>query len=173
MRRTGHTGLYIRTLSTSETLYRQRDCLRSFSADFFLFFDMPERAANRGSLTKTVAEKHESQNSVQLKTFTRWANSYLEPRGEPVTDLVAQVNSGVLFFRLLEALEVLPVAPVARGKFSAFGYKVISAPTLKLQRLENLNSFLLVLAGQKSLSLVNIGARQQPQERSPPIVVSR
>ena len=114
---------------------------------------------DRGSLTRAVAANHQSHNAVQLKTFTRWANSYLAPRGEPVTDLIAQFNSGVLPFRLLEALEVLPFAPCTRGgRFSAFGHRIIATPKLKLQRLENLNAFLGVLTDQKLISLVNIGA---------------
>ena len=54
--------------------------------------------------------------SQQIGTFTRWWNSYLEPRGYPVTDLCAQIQDGVIAFRLLEALEGFPAAPVHRGK---------------------------------------------------------
>ena len=47
----------------------------------------------------------------QLDTFTKWWNSYLEPRGFPITDLVSSLKDGYLAFRLLEALEQVPAAP--------------------------------------------------------------
>ena len=93
----------------------------------------------------------------QLKTFTRWWNSHLMERGEPVTDLCEQINSGVLAFRLLEALEGFPAAPVQRGKCKIMGRTIVAKPKMKLQRMENLSMFLDVITKDKGIKLVNIG----------------
>ena len=93
----------------------------------------------------------------QLKTFTRWWNSYLLERGEPVTDLCEQINSGVLAFRLLEALEGFPAAPVQRGKCKIMGKMIVAKPKMKLQRVENLSMFLDIVTKDKGIKLVNIG----------------
>jgi hypothetical protein len=42
------------------------------------------------------------EEAQDLKTYTRWWNSYLEPLGDRVEDLCEQIQSGVLPFRLLE-----------------------------------------------------------------------
>ena len=99
--------------------------------------------------------------SQQIGTFTRWWNSYLEPRGYPVTDLCAQIQDGVIAFRLLEALEGFPAAPVHRGKIKttigASTMIVEAKPKMKLQRADNLNQFVKMITGEKGIHLVNIG----------------
>ena len=112
----------------------------------------------RGSLSREIAQASEAHSAVQLQTFTRWWNSWLAPRSMPVVDLCAQCRTGVYPFRLLEALELLPTAPVARGSFSTLGIKVIARPQMRVQRLENLQLFLKHLVEVKQIRLVNIGA---------------
>ena len=64
------------------------------------------------STVRALSESHKihSHNlplladAVQLKTFTRWWNSWLAPRGTDVTELCEQIKSGVLGIQLMEAL---------------------------------------------------------------------
>ena len=119
--------------------------------------DRPDPAVRR-SLTSEVKQGRDSQQRGQLKTFGRWWNSMLQPRGFPVTDLCQQIRDGVLPFRLLEALELLPAAPVIDGKITTFGQRIEAKPKLRVQRLENLAAFVKVLSGSKGVKLVNIGA---------------
>ena len=95
----------------------------------------------------------ESGNSSQLVTFQRWWNSYLEPRGIPVTDLLAQIGDGCLGFRLLEALEGLPAAPVQRGKVKIMGVTVVAKPAVLMQKMDNLNTFLELLMTTKNIKV--------------------
>ena len=98
--------------------------------------------------------------NVQLRTFTRWWNNWLEPRGFPVTELCGQIQSGELPFRLLEALEILPAAPVSRGKYTVLGERVVARPRLRLHKINNLQNFLRVIetTDHLKIKLVNIGA---------------
>jgi hypothetical protein len=112
---------------------------------------------NTSPTGKLVAQASEQHSSIQLQTFTRWWNAYLEPRSIPVTDLCAQLQDGVLCFRLLEALEVRPTEPENRGKISTFGKKLVAAPRMRLERLANMQSFLAVVK-EMGIKLVNIGA---------------
>ena len=89
----------------------------------------------------------------QLDTFTKWWNSYLEPRGFPITDLVSSLKDGYLAFRLLEALEQVPAAPVVRGKAKIFGITVVVKPAVVMQRLDNLNRFLQFLTEEKKIKV--------------------
>jgi hypothetical protein len=111
------------------------------------------------SAIATVEDRSANERSrVQLQTFTRWWNYYLEPRGLPVTDLCEQIRDGVLPFRLLEALEIRPTAPVVRGKISTYDVKLIAHPQLRVQRLHNMQLFLRHVTEVMGIYLVNIGA---------------
>lgn len=111
----------------------------------------------RGSVQRK--ELHAEKDSLQLQTFQRWWNSYLEPRDLPVTDLVAQIQDGVVPLRLIEALEKLPAAPVrAGGRLTVMGERVNAAPRMRLQCIANLNAFLTIVTVRKRIPLVNISA---------------
>jgi hypothetical protein len=97
------------------------------------------------------AKEHDA--SSQLVTFQRWWNSYLEPRGLPVTDLLSQIGDGYLGFRLLEALEGLPAAPVQRGKAKIMGVSVVAKPAVLMQKMDNLNNLLEVLMTTKGVKV--------------------
>lgn len=117
---------------------------------------MAPPAGRRGS--DAYHEAHDKLLNTQLETFTRWWNGYLAARGEPVHDLCAQIKDGVLPFRLMEALEGFPAAPVVKGKMNIMGKPVIAKPKIKLQRTENLNHFVQLVTVDKGIKLVNIGA---------------
>ncbi|KOO26882.1 alpha- sarcomeric (f-actin cross linking protein) [Chrysochromulina tobinii] len=84
-------------------------------------------------------------DSQQLKTFTRWWNSWLSERQLSITDLCEDIKPGVLPIVLLEIL-----SESTCGRY-------VKAPKTTFQRLENLNLFLEQLK-IKSIKLVNIGA---------------
>ena len=50
---------------------------------------------------------------MQLKAFTKWWDSWLKPRGHEVTDLMEQIQPGVIDIKLIEALSGR--TPRARG----------------------------------------------------------
>lgn len=110
------------------------------------------------TVSQLISDGHSAQDAKQLQTFTRWWDSYLGPRGDTVTDLCEQIQSGVLPFRLLEALEGLEAAAVQRGKCKIMGATVNVSPKMTLQRMENLNAFFRVLQDDKKIKLVNIGS---------------
>lgn len=49
-------------------------------------------------------ELHRDHAAMQLKAFTKWWNSWLEPRSLPVTDLLEQIKAGVISVNLISAL---------------------------------------------------------------------
>ena len=54
-----------------------------------------------GAAGKNLREKQDVQ---QLKTFTRWWNSWLQMRGITVTDLCEEIKPGVISMHLIELL---------------------------------------------------------------------
>ena len=63
---------------------------------------------SQSSGTSRFRAAQASQADQQLKTFSRWWDNRLSPRGHgPITDLLTQIQSGVLLMRLLEALDQL------------------------------------------------------------------
>lgn len=120
---------------------------------------------NKGisAIRENLAGKHDSS---QLRTFTLWWNSYLAPRGHPVHNLTEQIRTGVLFVRLIEALEGLPQSPVLQGGKirMCMGAKLLATaePINPAQRHENLSMCLDALTKPaplgKGIQLVNIGA---------------
>ena len=92
--------------------------------------------------------------SSQLETFTKWWNSHLEPRGYPISNLVEDVHSGFLPFRLLEALENHPPTPVVRGKAKILGTAVVAKPQIKMQRMDNHSRFFAFLTEEKNIKVL-------------------
>ena len=92
--------------------------------------------------------------SSQLETFTKWWNSHLEPRGYPISNLVEDVHSGFLPFRLLEALENHPPTPVVRGKAKILGTAVVAKPQIKMQRMDNHSRFFAFLTEEKKIKVL-------------------
>jgi len=86
----------------------------------------------------------EKQDMQQLKTFTRWWNSWLQMRGITVTDLCEEIKPGVISMNLIELLSA-----TAAGKFN-------HSPSSRFQMLENNGAFLAQLKA-KNIRLVNIG----------------
>ena len=122
--------------------------------------------SNRGRRTSVVKKDlHANMDGSQLQTYTRWWNSYLAPRGIEVTDLCEQIKSGLLFVRLLEALEGFEMAPVRNGKVRmqvGLPGLATAVPRVPAQAMENLNLCLKALTEPpplgKGIKLVNIGA---------------
>ena len=100
----------------------------------------PQLSAD-GAAGKNLREKQDVQ---QLKTFTRWWNSWLQMRGISVTDLCEEIKPGVISMNLIELLS----ASVA-GKYN-------KSPSSRFQMLENNGAFLAQLKS-KNIRLVNIG----------------
>ena len=108
-----------------------------------------QRKKGRGSVVRETesSQKELSQklDQQQLKSFTKWWNSWLVEVGLKVEDLCEDVKPGVLSIRLLEVL-----SDSSCGKFN-------KNPKTQFQHFENHNIFLKQLAA-KSIKLVNIGA---------------
>ena len=103
--------------------------------------------AQRESMERLRAELHAELEVQQLKTFTRWWNSWLFQCSPPLrlTDLCLDVPPGVYPIRLLEVL--------SDSKAPKFN----TAPKSRYQSIENQNTFLAQLKAA-SVRLVNIGA---------------
>ena len=101
---------------------------------------------SRADSTKqnAIAEIRQEHDAMQLKTFTRWWNSWLSPRGTEVTELCSQVKNGVLGIMLMEALAGSVVSRYNRN------------PRNKYAELENQVTFINTIKS-KGLTLVNIG----------------
>ncbi|KAI1331131.1 calponin homology domain-containing protein [Xylariaceae sp. FL0255] len=82
---------------------------------------------------------------VQQKTFTKWFNIKIEPRGVQVKDLITDLSDGVLLVHLLECL-----SNESLGRYAA-------KPKLRVQRFENAN-IALNFVKSRGIALVNIGA---------------
>ncbi len=91
------------------------------------------------------ASLREDLDKQQLKTFTRWWNSWLSERQLSIADLCEDIKPGVLPIQLLEIL-----SESSCGRF-------VKTPRTTFQKLENFNIFLEQLRA-KSIKLVNIGA---------------
>ena len=96
-------------------------------------------------LDLNVKGLREKQDNQQLKTFTRWWNSWLQMRGIKLDDLVNDTKTGVAAMNLIELLSSSLV-----GKYN-------SDPKMRFHYLENQLAFLQQLK-QKNIRLVNIGA---------------
>ena len=102
-----------------------------------------------------------SQDDQQLKTFTRWWDSHLAPRGHgPVVDLLVQIRTGVLPMRLLEALDHLE-----DGALLSLRAKT----NMQVQRIENLNFFFQALKERK-IKTENIGSEDLERGDKTPVL---
>ena len=70
-------------------------------------------ARNASDRVHSGQDKLQSQ---QIGTFTRWWNSYLEPRGYPVTRLMRWIRRASLAFPARRGAGGLRQLPVHRGK---------------------------------------------------------
>ncbi|KAL5267299.1 hypothetical protein ACHWQZ_G004368 [Mnemiopsis leidyi] len=107
-----------------------------------------ETGESRRRLTRQVTNKllqlKSSREEVQKRTFQKWVNMYLKPRGLHVTDLFTDLQDGVLLLQLLEQLS---------------GQKLGRSRCVdeKLRGLENVDMALSFLH-DRGLQLVNIDA---------------
>jgi len=81
---------------------------------------------------------------IQVKTFTRWCNSYLTHRKLEITDLQKDLADGYLLHNLLECLGAEKVLPVCKPT------------TMKIKMVENLGTCLKYIK-EKGIKLVAIG----------------
>ncbi|KAI1124791.1 calponin homology domain-containing protein [Nemania abortiva] len=82
---------------------------------------------------------------VQQKTFTKWLNTKIEPRGVQVKDLVTDLSDGILLIHLLECL-----SNESLGRYAA-------RPKLRVQRFENVG-IALNFVKSRGIAMINIGA---------------
>jgi hypothetical protein len=104
-----------------------------------------------------------NQDKLQLKTFTRWWDSYLSSRGYPITDdLVDQVSVGVVPVRLLEALEDLEVSSLDKAN----GRKaLVEKPRSVIEKRAN-NTHFLNLVKEKKIKIVDIGSEDLTEKNT-------
>jgi len=99
------------------------------------------------------AEKEKQWERVQVKGFTAWINSYLEPKGLKVTNLQTDLSSGVRLCTFLE---------IAKDRNEDWKKKKfpnwVKNPTIRLHSIENVNSALKFVTTEMKVKLVAIGA---------------
>ncbi|KAI1647564.1 calponin homology domain-containing protein [Daldinia loculata] len=83
--------------------------------------------------------------NVQQKTFTKWMNNKILPRGLVVKDLVTDLSDAVLLIHLLECL-----SSESLGRYAA-------KPKLRVQKFENANTALNFIKS-RGIQMTNIGA---------------
>ncbi|KAI1395794.1 calponin homology domain-containing protein [Hypoxylon fuscum] len=83
--------------------------------------------------------------NVQQKTFTKWMNTKIAPRGLGVKDLVTDLSDAVLLIHLLECL-----SSESLGRYAA-------KPKLRVQKFENANTALDFIKS-RGIQMTNIGA---------------
>ena len=107
--------------------------------------DLPTKTSSQLSAAGVAGKNlREKQDMQQLKTFTRWWNSWLQMRGIVVTDLCEDIKPGVISMNLIELLS------------ASVGCKYNKSPSSRFQMLENNGAFLAQLKS-KNIRLVNIG----------------
>eukprot|EP01156_Anaeramoeba_ignava_P021811 Anaeramoba_ignava/c19781_g1_i3.p1 GENE.c19781_g1_i3~~c19781_g1_i3.p1 ORF type:complete len:267 (-),score=68.64 c19781_g1_i3:1408-2208(-) len=88
---------------------------------------------------------------TQMKTFTRWCNTYLKKRSLSINNIRRDFSDGV---RLLHLVELLS------GKNCR--QKIAQKPSLKIQKISNCNialNFIEEVKPKNSMELVNIGSQ--------------
>ena len=98
----------------------------------------------QGSITTAGHELRGEHDAMQLKTFTRWWNSWLMPRGTDVTNLCEQIKPGIIGINLMEALSGQP-----SGRYNKSVKNAYQAGENQIIFLNSIKS--------KGLKLVNIG----------------
>ncbi|KAL2067887.1 hypothetical protein VTL71DRAFT_15985 [Oculimacula yallundae] len=96
-------------------------------------------------LVKMAFAEQQQWITVQQKTFTKWLNTKIEPRGVAVIDLVKDLSDGVILIHLLECL-----SSESLGRYAA-------KPKLRVQRFENANLSLDFIKS-RGIQMTNIGA---------------
>ena len=84
---------------------------------------------------------------MQKKTFTRWANSYLQKVNTSVAEITLDFQDGTKLAALLEVIS-------GGDKVD----KLNKTPKIEIQKLENLNKCLAFLKDHQ-IQLVNIGSQ--------------
>ena len=91
----------------------------------------------------------QKQDEQQLKTFTRWWNSWLQKRGITVTDLCEEIKPGVISMHLIELLSASDA-----GKYN-------ESPSTVFHMRVNHEKFLALLKSKKiPLDYESIGAAE-------------
>jgi len=100
-----------------------------------------------------ASEKEKQWESVQVKGFTAWINSYLEPKGLKVSNLDSDLSNGVRLCTFLET---------AKDRNEDWKKKKLPKweknPTIRFQFIENVNSSLKFVQQEMKIKLVAIGA---------------
>ncbi|ODV85102.1 hypothetical protein CANARDRAFT_28811 [[Candida] arabinofermentans NRRL YB-2248] len=106
--------------------------------------------AKESSIIKSISSNDVSIKDwadVQQKTFLRYINMKLEEQSYPRIDSLLDLSDGIVLFNLLKCLnQNLEIKPIYAN------------PTLKIQKMENLNKFLEFLKGHEKLQIYNIGS---------------
>ncbi|CZT06072.1 related to alpha-actinin [Rhynchosporium graminicola] len=97
------------------------------------------------TLVRMAFAEQQQWITVQQKTFTKWLNTKIEPRGVVVVDLVKDLSDGVILIHLLECL-----SSESLGRYAA-------KPKLRVQRFENANLSLDFIKS-RGIQMTNIGA---------------
>ena len=75
----------------------------------------------------------QEQDTQQLKTFTRWWNSWLQKRGITVTDLCEEIKDGVISMNLIELLSASDAGKYNESPSTVFHMRVNHEKFLVLQ----------------------------------------
>ena len=134
---------------------------------------MPQFGANKegGDHAERMAAMKKGHDEMQLRTFTRWWNSVLAPRGIKIESLLEDVRSGVVPIALFESLsnELVKRCPVDPSPCPCtlprtrppVTCRYVANPTTRFHMLENNNNFLGQLKA-KGIRLVNIAGAPAP-----------
>lgn len=105
----------------------------------------PVTPASQLTVVDTARIMDKTWEEVQKKTFTKWVNTKLQPRGVAIQDLTADLLDGVALIHLLEI-----IGDESLGKYN-------KQPKLRIQKVENLNLCLNFIK-RRGVNLTNIGA---------------
>ena len=95
----------------------------------------------------------QKQDEQQLKTFTRWWNSWLQKRGITVTDLCEQIKDGVIGMNLIELLSASDA-----GKYT-------KSPSSRIEMIENNGAFLAQLKSNNMQRVQSLFERSRASGR--------
>mgnify|MGYP000722089533 CR=1 FL=1 len=121
-------------------------CVFQFSPFFAASFNLVARLVLHSPFTgfsNNMAEDQPDWVKVQVKTFTKWVNLHLRPKGVTIADVQKDFQNGIALGKLVAELTGEKV-------------KTRKKATMKLHCLENLNATMRCL--KDKVKLVNIGA---------------